>query len=91
MTTAERNADFSLVGAPEDDIDYYSFSLTGIMLHELHHALCYICESSYNVKTIPSGDFAIWVRLKAVKNIVAADVPLQPPLTTKSGRYYAVA
>lgn len=45
MSTAERNADFSAKPDPEDDIDYYSFSLTGFALHELHHALCDVCES----------------------------------------------
>ncbi|KAI4257486.1 MAG: hypothetical protein LQ352_001650 [Teloschistes flavicans] len=47
MSTAERNADFSAKPDPEDDIDYYSFSLTGFALHELHHALCDVCESLY--------------------------------------------
>ncbi|KAL8811082.1 MAG: hypothetical protein Q9200_002080 [Gallowayella weberi] len=40
MTTAGRNADFSTIGSPNDHIDHYSLSLTGVFLHELHHALC---------------------------------------------------
>ncbi|KAL8805742.1 MAG: hypothetical protein Q9182_001775 [Xanthomendoza sp. 2 TL-2023] len=34
------NADFSTMGSPKDHIDHYSLSLTGVFLHELHHALC---------------------------------------------------
>lgn len=44
MRTVERDADFSAKPEPEDDIDHYSFSLTGFALHEMHHSFCSVCE-----------------------------------------------
>ncbi|KAL9589814.1 MAG: hypothetical protein Q9203_001391 [Teloschistes exilis] len=86
MRTVERDADFSAKPEPEDDIDHYSFSLTGFALHEMHHITTQTGSSNYekytnlynNADTCTIIAVAIWLRGSIWHRGVANRYPSMP-------------